>query len=208
MLLKFQIKNMGSLFYLPLLFCAFYIIFLLLIPAELEGILFLILQIAVLPFSFWWPVFNIYDLYQNNVEEIFATYIGKNLLFDYLRFTSLFLILILFLFFITNIKVGQPFPLHLVFLLIGQTFIISSFVLLITIYLKSIEIASMSAILYVFSEAVTTGEIFPWPHIFIFSLDSHNLNVLWIQMIIYLFISAIFLFASIKYAKTIERNII
>lgn len=199
---------MGILFYVPLLFCMFYIIFLLLVPTELEGTLFIVLQITVLPFAFWWSVFNIYDLYQKNAEEIFIAHIGKSFISDYLKFTFMFLILILFLFFITNIKVEQTLPLELIFLLIGQTFIMSSFILLIAIYLKSIEAACMSAILYVLSEGVTSGEIFPWPHIFIFSLDEYTLNIILVQMITYLFISGIFLFFSIKYVQTIERTII
>ncbi|TCT26380.1 hypothetical protein EDD68_10281 [Melghiribacillus thermohalophilus] len=206
--LKFEIKNMGFHFYLPIIVFLFVSILLIMLPTEQYEIqFFILLQVLFIPLSAWWSIFLVYELYHHQAEEILIQFYSHKLLINYVKFVSIFLLMLLVTVTLLGVKSAELNIGELFILLTSQVLVISSFGLLLAIFFKSVETSLMAIIMYVATELITLGDLFPWPHIFYFAF---NFTVEEISTfgIVSLFVSAAFLIFSFFFVKRIERHII
>ncbi len=206
--LKFEIKNMGIYFYIPIIV---FIVFIGVILRFSGGIydlhLFILIQVLFAPLSAWWTSFLLYDLYHNNSEETLIQFYSNKLLLNYLILLAVFLIMLLMLSIILGFKSDNISVTDSFILFSSQTFVISSMSLIMTVFLKSIESSLMIVIIYVATEVITLGDLMPWPNIFYFNLEFMTRTVVEYGCVS-LIVSLVFYTLSMFFVKTIERNII
>ncbi|TYR78880.1 hypothetical protein FZC66_17815 [Priestia megaterium] len=205
---KFEVRNMGVHFCLPIIAFLIVLTFLLLLPPETYILQqFLLIQVLVIPLSAWCTVFLVYELYHNHAEEILIPFYRNKLFINYAKIIVIFIFMLTSLSMVLGMKAEGLDFVELCLLFTSQTLVISSFSLLAAVFFKSVEISLMIVIMYVATEVITMGDVMPWPHLFYFNLDLvvHEIEL---YGTISLVSTIIFIILTRSLVKTIERNMI
>lgn len=167
----FDLKSMGIAFYVPHLV---WLVSLLMIlnfgddPATYYST-FIVIQGIYIPFCCWHVIFRYNQVIQMGAQDTLLPYYRKWVVFDVIRYSSMYFIGQILLVVTVWITIGDAiftlinlihFPILLIFyVLVGLTAIL---------YLKSVEIALTFISIYTVTEVITQGTFMPWPRIFFF----------------------------------------
>lgn len=206
---KFDFKNAGIIFFLPLFIWIISVLVLLLDTKDHEQIynIVIVFQGTYLPVSGWALMYRLKEVYEEGAYEVLTPYYAKNILFDISRYYGLHLIGIFLWIACFSIKydISILWPINIVhFLLLSLFFLLFSSVLMVLI--KNIEFSLTIFFIYVIIEVATLGEYMPWPHIFLFH------NPLWEPFIQYkiimivLLIILMFVITIVKIRKNENRH--
>ncbi|MEH7314907.1 hypothetical protein [Priestia megaterium] len=206
----FDVKSMGSIFIVPLLIITIYTLIIGLVPLGfLRGeVVFLSFQILIVPISSWWITYFLFEVYQQNAEEILVNYYKRFLLQEMLRFFLLFIVAVLPIWSIISLKYTTIFSWEILLLHICQIVFFMALSMFITIFLKSTEASLAFISLYCSVEAITSGQLIPWFHIFYLNTLSITFEESLYLSIKNIILALIFLALSSLYFKKTERNII
>ncbi|MBZ5201846.1 hypothetical protein HU147_11510 [Planomicrobium chinense] len=167
----FDRKTMGLTFFVPILVFITALLFILFFPREEAGIYnnVIIIQGVFIPFSCWWLMYRLSELYEEGAQETLAPYYAKRFPVDFIRYyvVNAIGVLILSVALILKYGIGE-LPLinffHFFLLLLFYQFLGTSLI----VWIKNIEIALTVGLIFTVLEVVTLGEYMPWPHIFLF----------------------------------------
>ncbi|CAM4186399.1 hypothetical protein BAMA_24495 [Bacillus manliponensis] len=205
---KFEVRNMGIHFYIPIVICFAVLIVLITLPQETYILQqFVVIQTFIIPLSAWCTAFLVYELYHHHAEEVLIKLYSKKLIQNYIKVITIFLLIITILSTVLGVKSEALHPMNLGLLLVSQTLIFSSISLFLAVYFKNVETSLMLVIMYVATELITMGELMPWPHLFYFNPNVQLEDVL-AYGIVSIVSSVIFIMASHSVVKTVERSVI
>lgn len=205
---KFEVKNMGLNFYIPIIIFLVVFCSLFFLPAEqYELQLLIFLQTVFVPFSAWWSIYLVYELYQNQSEEILLLCYPRNLILNFIKFESIFIIMLALIVATFYVILPDVSIFKLLILLISQALLISSLGLLLAIFFKNIETPFMIIVLYIATELLTLGDVFLWPHMFFFDFNFTFREIVFYAISSMLLVT-VSLYLSYVNVRTIERKII
>lgn len=168
---RFDRKTMGLTFFVPVLVFIITLIFILFLPREEAGIYdnVIVIQGMFIPFSCWWLMYRLSEMYEEGAQETLAPYYAKRFPVDFIRyyFVNALGILLLSAAFVLKYGVEELALInfiHFFLLLLFYQFLGTSLI----VWIKNIEIALTVVLIFTVLEVVTLGEYMPWPHIFLF----------------------------------------
>lgn len=167
----FDLRSAGIAFYVPLLVWLISLIMILKFgddPATYYSA-FIVIQGIYIPFCCWHVIFRYNEVLQMGAQDTLSPYYRKWVVFDVIRYSSIYLIGLILLVATVWMTIGDViftlinlvhFPILLIFyVLVGLAAIL---------YLKSVEVALTVISIYTVTEVITQGTFMPWPRIFFF----------------------------------------
>lgn len=167
----FDRKTMGVTFFVPAFIFSIVLLLILIVPRGTSDSYnnVILIQGGFIPFSGWWLMYRLSEIYEEGAQETLAPYYSKRFMVDFLRYYVLNALAICLLGAVLVMRHGIDvlplvnfihfFLLLLFFMWLG-TFLI--------VIIKNIEIALTIVLIFTVLEVATLGEYMPWPHIFLF----------------------------------------
>jgi len=168
---QFDRKTMGVTFFVPAFVISIVLLLILIVPRGTSDSYnnVILIQGGFIPFSCWWLMYRLSEIYEEGAQETLAPYYRKSFIVDFLRYYVLNALGICLLGAVLVMRHGIDtlplvnfihfFLLLLFFMWLG-TFLI--------VLVKNIEIALTIVLIFTVLEVATLGEYMPWPHIFLF----------------------------------------
>lgn len=197
--LKFDIKSMGIVFYIPIIISIvtfIYCIYLARSESTFNTTIALpLIEFLIIPLVSIWIVYIFYDYYENDGIELLLTYPLSNFEHGFIRiitFIILYIICNLGIFIFVAYKTNASIVILLVQYVAQLTFIGGIAFFLLAIF-KNISISITIIAFYVGTEFLTNGELFPWYHVFFFNRSILNFYEVINKSIITIIIGIVFI---------------
>lgn len=206
---KFDYKNAGNIYFLPLFILLISVLVLFLDKKDNEQIYNIVIafQGTYLPVSGWALMYRIKEVYEEGAYEVLIPYYAKNIIFDISRYYALHLIGIVLWIICFSIKydISIIWPINIVhFLLLSLFFMLFGTVLMVVI--KNIEFSLTIFFIYVIIEVATLGEYMPWPHVFLFQNPFWQPTIQVKLIMILLYIILMFVITVVMIRKNERRH--
>lgn len=198
----FDRKTMGVTFFVPVFIFSIVLLLILVVPKNTADSYnnVILIQGGFIPFSCWWLMYRLSEIYEEGAQETLAPYYSKSFMVDFLRYYVLNTLATCLLSAALVMGHGiEALPLvnfiHFFLLLLFFMWLGSFLIVLI----KNIEIALTIVLIFTVLEVATLGEYMPWPHIFLFEYPvwdpvlASKFTVLSIAILILVIITIIFL---------------
>lgn len=173
--LKFDIKSMGIVFYIPIIVSIltfFYFIYLSKSDTKFDTALALpVIEFIIVPLVCIWILYIFYDYYENDGIELLLTYPLSNFEHGFIRIITFIILYIIFnlgLFIFISYETNASILLLIIQYMSQLIFISGLAFFLLTIF-RNISISMTIVAFYVGTEFLTKGQLFPWYHVFFFN---------------------------------------
>lgn len=167
---RFDQKTMGLTFYIPIIM--FMISLLIILTPQLVSDAYsniIVIQGLFIPFSSWWVIYRLGEIYEDGAQETLIPYYSKRFLNDFFRYFAVNMAGVLILCSIFVVKYDDNLLaslniIHFIILILFFMLLGSSLIVLI----KNVEISLTIIMIYTVLEVITQGDYMPWPHVFLF----------------------------------------
>lgn len=168
--IRFDIKNMGLMFFVPLFIITIAFFYFIYITDTSINLIqaFPVVEFIVVPFSCWWIIYLFYDYYELKGGEILLSYPlsdNQHGLFRILLFNLIYLVPSLIVVVYITINSNAKFTLLILQYIPEFIFFSGLGFILITLF-KNTSVVITIISFYVATEFLTNGQFLPWYHVF------------------------------------------